>query len=161
MATLLNTRRLLLIGALATLLFAVPALADSVFECNLTEDQVAPASGSTAFGHAVLVLNNAETEIAYTLNFAGLDAAQTGAAFFIGAPGTNGTEVMSLPVGNPQSGMWAVTPEIADALMADELYIVVFSDSEMFPNGEIRGNFTLTIVSDEETSLGQVKALFR
>jgi hypothetical protein len=161
MATLLNTRRLILVGALATLLFAMPALAASVFECNLTEDLVTPPSGSTAFGHAVLVMDDAGTEIAYTLNFAGLDAAQTGAAFFTGAPGTIGTEVMALPVGNPQSGMWAVTPEIADALMTDGLYIVVFSDSEMFPNGEIRGNFTLTIVSDEETSLDQVKALFR
>jgi hypothetical protein len=54
-----------------------------------------------------------------------------------------------------------VTPEIAQALMDETLYVGVFSDAGMFPDGELRGNFTMTIVADEPASLEQVKALYR
>lgn len=153
--------RSLLLGCFVLTLLVSPALAEYVFEATMTGDQVVPASDSTGYGMATLIMNDAMTEIAYTVNFAGLDAAQTAAGFFSGTPDMVGTEVMTLPVGSPLSGMWMVTPEIADALMNDGLYISIFSDSAMFPDGELRGNFSMVIVSDEAASLDQIKALYR
>lgn len=142
-------------------ILALPALADTVFEADMTGDQEVPASGSTAFGHATLFMNDAGTEIAYTVNFGGLDAPQTAAGFFMGDPGTVGTEIMTLPVGSPLAGIWTITPEMAEAMMNESIYVNIFSDAELFPNGEIRGNFTLTIVPNDAASLDEVKALYR
>jgi hypothetical protein len=148
-------------GLLALTLTTGPAFAEHVYEATLTGDQEVNPSGSTAYGTATLILNPDTNMVAYTVNFAGLDAPQTGAGFFVGAAGTVGTEVMTLPLGSPLSGMWELDAETKAALMDEALYINIFSDSEMFPDGEIRGNFDLTIVSEDGVSLGQVKALYR
>lgn len=153
--------RLAVLGLVVLTLLAVPALAERVYEADLTGDQEVVPSGSTAFGHATLIMDDAMTEIAYTVNFAGLDAVQTAAGFFLGAPGTVGPEVLTLPVDVPLAGIWYVDEEVAMALDNEELYINIFSDPELFPDGEIRGNFTLTIVADEAVSWDEVKALYR
>ena len=150
---------LLLCGAL--FLAAAPALAERVYEADLTGDQVATPSGSTAFGHATLIMNDAMTWINYTVNFAGLDAPFSHAGFHIGAVGTEGPEVMALAGNAPLAGTWYVDEAAANALFNEELYVSVFTDDEMFPNGELRGNFTLTIVAEESVSFGDVKALYR
>lgn len=155
-------RKLSFLVALAAMtMLAGPVLAEYVYEADLTGSQEIVPSGSTAFGHATLIMNDAMTEVAYTVNFAGLDATQTGAGFFVGPAGAVGIEVMTLPVDVPLAGIWSITPDIAAALLDESLYVNIFSDMVMFPDGEIRGNFSQTIVADEEASLGQVKALYR
>ncbi len=154
---LVNT--LLLCGAL--LLAAAPVMAERVYEADLTGDQEVVPSGSTAFGHATLIMNDAMTWINYTVNFAGLDATFSHAGFFVGEVGTVGPEALALGGNAPLAGTWYVDAEVANALFEERLYVNVFSDDEMFPDGEIRGNFTLTIVADEAVSFGDVKALYR
>ena len=161
MRSLINVRNLVLVGLLALPLLAVPAFAEYVFEADLTGEQEVVPSGSTAFGHATLIMNDALTEIAYTVNFAGLDAVQTAAGFFLSAPGTVGPEALTLPVDVPLAGVWEIDEQIASALLDEALYVNVFSDGDLFPDGEIRGNFTLTIVADEPVSWDGVKALYR
>lgn len=160
MNTSLNVRVILMSFA-ALLLLAAPVLAEQVYEAELTGEQEIVPSGSTAFGMATLIMNDAMTQIAYTVNFAGLDAVQTGAGFYLGAPGSEGPLALALPVNVPLAGIWEIDEEIASALMAESLYVNIFSDSELFPNGEIRGNFTLRIVADEASSLDSIKALYR
>jgi hypothetical protein len=153
--------RILLMSLMALSLMAAPAFAEYIFEAEMTGDQEIVPSGSTAYGMATVIMNDAMTQIAYTVNFAGLDAPQTAAGFFMGANNEEGTEVLSLPVDVPLAGIWEITPEIAEALLDEGFYINIFSDMEMFPHGEIRGNFTNTMVQDEASSLDQVKALYR
>lgn len=160
MKTSLNVRNILMSLTILTLA-AAPVLAEQVYEAELTGEQEIVPSGSTAFGMATLIMNDAMTQIAYTVNFAGLDAAQTGAGFFLGAPGTAGTLALELPVNVPLAGIWNIDAEIAAALMEESLYVNIFSDPVLFPNGEIRGNFTLRIVADEAASLDSIKALYR
>lgn len=160
MKSLVNVR-ILLLSLLAVALMAAPVLAEHIFEAEMTGDQEIVPSGSTAYGMATVIMNDAMTQIAYTVNFAGLDAPQTGAGFFIGANNEEGTEVFALPVDVPLAGIWQITPEIADALLNEGFFINIFTDMEMFPYGEIRGNFTSTMVEDEASSLDQVKALYR
>jgi hypothetical protein len=150
---------LLLCGAL--LLVTAPALAERVYEAAITGDQQVVPSGSTAYGTATLIMNDAGTWINYTVNFAGLDAPFSRAAFFLGAPGTVGPEALALDGDAPLAGTWLIDEEVANALFNEELYINVFSDDVMFPDGEIRGNFTLTIVAEEAVSFDQVKSLYR
>jgi hypothetical protein len=161
MKTLLNSRYMAALGLLVMALLAMPAFADYVFDADMTGDQVYQPSGSTAYGHATLIMNEAQTQIAYTVNFAGLDAGLTSTALFRGAPGTVGTEALLLPGDSPMAGIWNVDGDSAAALMDEAFYINVFSDGDRFPYGEIRGNFTLTIVADEPTSWDNVKALYR
>lgn len=157
----INVRALAVLGMLVLSLLAMPAWAEQVFQADMTGEQEVVPSGSTAFGTATLIMNDALNQIAYTVNFAGLDAAQTAAGFFLGAAGEVGSQVMALPMGSPLAGIWEIDPEVAAALMDESLYINVFTDPGLFPDGEIRGNFTLTIVDNQTTSLDNIKALYR
>ena len=150
-----------ILGLLVLAVGALPAAAEYIFETSMTGDQEAPPSGSTAYGQATLILNDAMTQASYTINFAGLDAARTSVGFYIGSPGTNGTLALALPNSVPQAGIWDITPEIADAIMFDTLYVNVFSDDALFPDGEIRGNFVLILVENEVTTLDAIKSLYR
>lgn len=161
MNRLVNGARKVALGLLILPLLAVPAFSAHVFHAEMTGDQEVVPSGSTGFGMATLIMDDAMTQIAYTVNFTGLDAPLTSCAFFLGAIGEVGTEIMNLPGPAPMAGIWVIDEVTAAALMEESLYINVFSDMEMFPDGEIRGNFTLTLVADEPTSLDSVKALYR
>lgn len=161
MRNLFNARRLAALGLLAAALLALPAFADYVFDADMTGEQVVVPSGSTAYGHATLIMNDAMTQVAYTVNFAGLDAGLTSTGFFIGVPGTVGPEVMTLAGDSPMAGIWMIEPVAAASLLDEAMYVNVFSDGTRFPDGEIRGNFTLTIVAEEPASWDNVKALYR
>lgn len=161
MNRLFNGARLVALGLLILPLLSMPAFAAHVFHAEMTGDQEVVPSGSTAFGMATLIMDDAMTQIAYTVNFVGLDAPLTSCAFFLGGPDEVGTEVMDLPGPSPMAGIWYIDEPTATALMEESLYINVFTDPEMFPDGEIRGNFTLALVGDEPSSLDRVKALYR
>lgn|GEM_PF-2463448 len=156
-----NLRFAVLLTVVFLTIGALPASAEFVFETSMTGDQVAPPSGSTGYGFATAILNNALTQVSYTINFAGLEAAHSAVGFYLGEAGTNGTLVLPLPNTVPQAGIWDVTPEIAQAILAEELYVCLFSDNGLFPDGELRGNFTTILVEAEATTLDAVKSLYR
>ena len=154
-------RRWLMMAAAAALLVAMAGSvgAETLYEAYLTPEAVVPASGSTAYGVVSLMVNDAWTAGAYTLTFAGMDGAQTGAAFMVAAPGTNGDTLLELPLGTPLAGMWDLTPAAVSALQASELAVIVYSAA--FPGGDIRGNLVETMVSAEANTWSGVKGLFR
>ena len=94
--------------------------AEYLLETHLSGDQCVPATSSTAAGVANLIVDAAYTQAGYTLNFAGLDTEQTGAAFVRALPGGEITEVLlELPLGSPISGVWILSPEAIEAMKED------------------------------------------
>jgi len=125
----------------------------------MTGAQAVPPNGSGAYGTVTVILNDAETEAAYTVNFAGLEGEQTAAHFHNAPPGTPGPILFTLPLGSPLAGFWAVTPFAVQELFAGRVYINVHSN--LFPAGEIRGDLVLTVVETAPSSWGEIKALYR
>ena len=139
---------------------ATPALAETVFEGTLTGAQEVPPNVSTAYGVATIILNDAMTEAAYTVNFAGLDGgAQTGAHFHMAPAGSNGPVVFALALGSPLAGIWAISAEHAEALMNEEIYVNIHT--EAWPGGEIRAQMVQTAVANEVSTWSQVKGAYR
>jgi len=158
MKTILNVR--VLIAALLLMpLLAVPAMADYVFEANLTGDQPVPPTDSGAYGVAALIMDDAQTQITYTVNYTALYGEMTACGFYFGAEGAVGDMALELPLEVPLAGTWVITPEIADALLTEGLYLNISSD--LYPDGEIRANLSAPLVDDESSSLDQIKALYR
>lgn len=134
------------------------AQAAVVYEAEMTGAMVVPPSGSGAYGQATLIVNDDETLVYLTVNFAGLETPQTYAQLHIGAVGEAGTFYMELPLGTPLAQTMDFTPEIGEALANDTL-IIQIADEE-YPAGNIRGNFEFVTVRDESTNWSQVKSLF-
>lgn len=134
------------------------AQAAVVYDADLMPDAVVPESGSTAFGQATLIVNDDETFVNLTVNFDGLDSAQTGAALIVGAETEVGTMLVTLPTGMALAETLPYTPEMADALENDLLAIQIYSED--WPDGAIRGNFSFVTVEAETNSWTQVKSLF-
>jgi len=148
--------RIMLLTAAAALL-ALPAAAATQFTATLD----GPSSGtpSPATGTAVLVLNDAQTELSYTITYSGLLGAEVAAHFHNAPPGMNGPVMEPLPAGEPKVGVWAVTSDEVVELMAGRVYINIHTD--LYPAGEIRGNVSFESVPSESQSMSSVKAEFR
>ena len=126
---------------------------------RITGGQAVPANNSGAYGTATIILNDEGTEAAFTVIFAGLEAPQTAAHFHNAEPGETGPIVFDLGVGSPLAGVWNLTPQDATELVAGRIYVNIHT--ELFPNGEIRGNFHLTQVAAEPATWGGIKLLYR
>ncbi len=138
---------------------ALPAVADLAFETTITGDQAVPANISGAYGTATIILNDEGTDAAFTVIFAGLEAPQTAAHFRNAEPGETGPIVFDLGVGSPLAGVWNLTAQQATELVAGRIYVNI--QTELFPVGEIRGNFHLTQVAAEPATWGGIKLLYR
>jgi len=145
--------------ALLLLLIATPCVADKAFEAVITGDQVVPSTISGAYGTITLILNEEETEAAYTVIFAGLEGSQTAAHFHNAPSDGNGPIIYDLPMGTPLAGFWELSPMDAVELNAGRVYVLIYTD--LFPDGEIRGNLSLTMVEADQSSWGGIKALYR
>lgn len=143
---------------LALMVVAPLAMAEDVYEAILLPSQVVPPADESAYGTATLIVSDNGLMAAITVNFAGLETAQT-AAFLMDAPeGMNGPELLGLPLGTPVAGMIDMTPAMTAALIADELAIQI--NCLDHPNGVLRGNFSFITVATEEATWSSVKALF-
>ncbi len=140
-------------------LSGTPSIAETVYEATITGSQVVPVTPSGAYGTVTLIVDDAGTEAAYTVNFAGLDGTQTAAHFHNAAPGENGSVLFTLPLGSPLAGMWPTTAFDVQELIGHRVYVSIHSD--LFPEGEIRGDLELTMVEDTATRWGGIKALYR
>ena len=134
------------------------ALAATIFEAELTPEQVVPNSGVDAYGQATLIVDDDEVSFSLTVNFAGLDTPQTAANLIRAAADQAGSELEPLPVGTPLALTMDYTAAIAEALDAEELAIQVYSQA--WPDGALRGNFVFVTVGVDETTWSQVKTLF-
>lgn len=149
-------------GALCFLVLVALAptavFAEDVYQATLLPSLVVPPSGENAYGSATLIVSSDGMHAAYTVNFAGLEGAQT-AAFLMGAPeGANGPVLFSLPLGTPVSGMLDMTPALTAALADGGLAIQV--NSVDWPNGVLRGNFAWVTVATDAATWSSMKALF-
>ena len=152
-----DTKRALIVLA-AVVFAAVPAAAETIFEATLDGGQLVPPGDSTAYGAAVIIMNDAQTEAHYTVAFAGLDFPQTAAHFHHALPGQNGNAILTLELGSPLAGVWMLTPEDAEALLNHAVYVNIHTEG--YPSGEIRGNFDQSTVATETTTWSQLKALY-
>jgi hypothetical protein len=138
---------------------ATTGLADTAFEATITGGQAVPPNPSGAYGTVTVILNADETEAAYAINFAGLEAEQTAAHFHNAPPGEAGPVLFGLPLGSPLAGIWPVTPSDVIELFAGRVYLNIHST--LYPAGEIRGDLILTTVAETPTSWGEIKTLYR
>jgi hypothetical protein len=159
MKRLVNVLPVVALAVVGILAAAAPVGAETLFTAVLNGLQEVPETPSTGLGTAVLILNDAQTEVSYEIQFSGLLGTQTAAHFHHAPPGLNGPVIFPLAVGSPISGTWAVTPADVAALSAMEVYVNVHTD--LYPGGEIRGNICFAAIPTETTSWGQVKQLFR
>lgn len=152
----------------ATLLVAVAlitssASAETLFTATLDGSQNVPPTGSTATGTAALILNDEETEVAYTVTYEGLEGDETAAHFHQAPPGENGSVLYTLPLGTPKIGVWRVTAHDVGYLFAGEVYVNIHTTAYL--GGEIRGNISESAadVSDELLALtwSRIKALYQ
>ena len=65
-----------------------------------------------------------------------------------------------MPIGSPISGVWVLSSAAVEAIMAEEIAVVVFSE-EFGEGGDIRGDFAETMVEVDMTTWSDVKTLFR
>lgn len=147
--------------ALAVVLVALGAAsapAATIYEAELTPEQVVPSSGVDAYGQATLIVSDDGTIIDLTVNFAGLDTPQTAARLLQAAIDEPGSELETLPLGTPLALTIANTPAVASALETGQLAIQIYS--EAWPDGAIRGNFIFVTVGVDETTWSRVKDLF-
>jgi hypothetical protein len=146
--------------AAATVMLAfAPARADRVFTAILSGSQnVPPIREVTATGSATLLLNDAQTQVSYHIEYDGLAGTEIASHIHNATPAQNGPIVFTLPPGNPKDGVWNLTPQDVTELIAGRLYVNIHSDQYL--TGEIRGNLMEQIVPVEETTWGRVKALF-
>ncbi|MCZ6767352.1 MAG: CHRD domain-containing protein [bacterium] len=157
----LHTAGILVLVAIGSLaLSAQPALSDIVFEATLDgASNVPPIPAVSATGEAVMVLNNAQTELSYTITFTVLSSKELAAHFHNGGPRQIGPILEGLPLGSPKGGIWEVTPSDVVELLAGRVYINIHS--EMYTGGEIRGNVVKAVVPIHDTTWGRVKSLYR
>jgi hypothetical protein len=140
-----------------TVLLSAPAWADSLFTATLSGP--AAASTSAATGTAALILNAAETEVSYVIEYSGLEAAETAAHFHNAPPEASGGVIFTLPLGSPKVGVWTITPPQVVELQAGRVYVNIHSMN--FGGGEIRGNLVFDSVAEEAHSWGSIKALYQ
>jgi len=152
-----RTIRHLPLAAVLAALPCAPAAAATLFTAVLDGDTANTASFAT--GMATLTLNDAETEVAFHIEYTGLDGVEGPSHFHRGVPGTDGPVLFTLPSGSPKDGVWPVSPTEVSYLFGDAVYINVHTD--VYPGGEIRGNVSFQSVPAEPASWSAVKALFR
>jgi len=139
------------------LVTAMPVLAATLYTAAL--DGPSSDTTSAASGYATLILNSAETEVDYFIEYGGLEGNEIGGHFHNALPGQYGPRLQLLMGGSPKSGIWEVGPFEVGELNAGRVYINIHTD--IYPSGEIRGNIEFASVATEAASWGSVKALYK
>ena len=162
----LRSSGILVLAAFGSLALSQPALSETIFEATLDGmSNVPPIPAVSAMGAAVMVLNDDQTELSFTITFTVLSSDEFGTHFHNGGPRENGATLFplsplpALPFGSPKVGVWAVTPSIVVELLAGRVYINIHSQD--YSSGEIRGNVVVSKVPVHNTTWGRVKALYR
>lgn len=147
---------LLLLTTLMVCASVAPAA--TIYQAVMLPGSVVPPSSESAYGTATLIIGDDGVQAAYTVNFAGLEGAQTSAFLMAAAEGANGPTLLNLPLGSPIAGTFDLTSEMATALADGHLAIQI--NSADWPDGVLRGNFAWVTVPTEAQTWSAVKALF-
>ncbi len=157
-----RTTILRLVLPLAMLLVIGPlhaaAVGQYLFEAELSGANEVPPTSAPQTGTVIAILNAEMTQVEYEISYDDLPN-ETAAHFHLAPPGANGGVVHGLPAGNPKVGVWAISPEHAEALLDGNIYVNIHTSE--FPGGAIRANLTAYVVSTEASTWAQVKGLFR
>jgi hypothetical protein len=154
---------------LAALIVVIAALvpaasfAGTGFSAVLNAAQEVPTNASPATGVGTCVLNDAQTQLSYTVTYSGLVALRTASHFHGPAlAGTNAPVVFGIASAGPTAGTitgtWTLTPTNVSDLFAGKLYLNVHSQT--YPGGEIRGQLSMDVTPTRSTSWGRIKRLF-
>jgi Cu/Zn superoxide dismutase len=125
------------------LCLAATARAETSFTATLTGAQEVPPTGSSAKGFGIVTLNDAETEIRFSLTFSGLGSNQTASHIHgAAAVGANAPVLFNIGSTGATGGTFTaltqtVTPSQVQQLKSGLWYFNVHSNA--LPNGEIRG----------------------
>jgi hypothetical protein len=151
--------------SLLLLAASVPYAAEG-YRCDMSGAQERPTpNASPATGTGVFVLNDAETQLSYHIEYSGLLGAETASHFHTITIGTCPAEgyggvTFGVPVGNPKDGVWNLSPANVTDLRNGCVYFNVHSD--VYPGGEIRGNiYRDDSVQAEESTWGRLKVIYR
>jgi hypothetical protein len=154
-----------LVALLVIVAAVIPAasFADTGFSCVLNGGNEVPANGSLATGTGTCVLNNAQTQLTYTVVYSGLVANRTASHFHGPAlAGVNAPVIFGIAgagaTSGTISGVWNLTAGNVADLFAGKLYLNVHSQT--FGGGEIRGQVTMDVTPTRNTSWGRIKRLF-
>jgi len=137
-------RRLGVLAVGLVLTFPAAGNADTFFSAVL--DGATAGTASPASGTATFVLDEAETEVAYVIEYGGLVGAETVAHIHNAPPGVIGPVFHNLAFGSPKVGVWPVGPFEVAELRAGRVNILIHT--ELYPGAEIRGDLVLSPVAD-------------
>ena len=154
-----------LVALIVVIAALVPAasFAGTGFSAVLNAAQEVPTNASTATGVGTCVLNDAQTQLTYTVMYTGLVANRTASHFHgpalagVNAPVVFGIAAAGSPSGTI-SGVWNLTPTDVANLFAGKFYFNVHSQT--YPGGEIRGQISMDVTPTRNTSWGRIKRLF-
>ena len=156
-----------IVFAAATLLVLGPIAtprADTGFSVNLDGLQEFPANPSPGTGSGTLIVDNAQTQVTYSINFCNLTANRTASHIHAPAPpGVNAGVVVGLngpaAMCGTLSGVGAVTTTIVGWMVSDSAYVNIHTGN--YPGGEIRGQIHMDPTPTRTTTWGRIKQLFR
>ena len=117
--------------------------AETSFTATLSGAQEVPPNSSTAKGFGIVTLNDAETQIRFSLTFSGLGSNQTASHIHGASPaGANAPVLFNIGATGATGGTFTaltqtVTPAQVQQLKSGLWYFNVHSN--LLPNGEIRG----------------------
>lgn len=106
----------------------------------------ASSAASTAYGTATITLSPDQKSAFVSVTFSNLSSPQVVGHLALGAPGTNGDYVFTLPQGQVDGSYWALraigthtVDDVLAALKSGNIYVGI--DTSNFPDGELRGHF--------------------
>jgi hypothetical protein len=148
---------------LALLLVPSRAYSAQGFSATLSGAAEVPANASPGSGTAVVVLNNLQTSMSYTVNYTGLVAGVTASHIHKAAIGVNGSVIFPFtpPLGTTSgsfSGVIAVTPANVADLLAGLYYVNIHTGT--YPGGELRGQLAGDATPSQRGTWGRIKALY-
>lgn len=158
----MKTRYALALAAL--LATASVAVAATGFQGTLSGAQEVPANASPGTGTATVILNDAGTQIAYTVSYSGLIGTVTASHIHKAPIGVNGGVIIGFtpPVGTQSgsfNGVAAVTPAQVADLMAGLWYVNLHTTT--YPGGELRAQLEGAPTPAGKSTWGRIKTLYR
>ena len=136
------------LGISIAVLLPASGIADTYYTAVL--DGPTAGNSSSATGTATFILNAAETEVSYVIEYGGLLGVETVAHIHNAPPGVVGPVFWDLDYGSPKTGIWPVGLFEVAELNAGRANILIHTD--LYAAGEIRGNLTFDFVSGVEVS---------
>ena len=161
----MRLRYSLILSLAAMFALATAPFADTGLVALLNQAQENPPTGSPATGNGVVVINAAQTQFSYTVNYTGLLAGVTANHVHKAPVGVNGPVVYAI---NQNIGSFSGTlagnftflaTSTPAEMIASQNYFNIHTSQ--FPGGEIRGQILLEPTATRSTSWSRIKQLYR